>query len=655
MPSTAITLVPGVNTTKTLSKNEAGISLSDQIRFREGLVEKLGGWTSYYSGTFANPPRALWAWRDFQNSVFLAVGTSNQLAAITSGVLRDITPRVLTSNLTNCFTGVSSDPVNIISVLSVTDASYQPKLGGPPELAYFEDIVSAGGITISGYKTIQNIAGTPNSYYLFLPGEVYASPFSNQMNAPTYTTTSGSSTISVALTGHGVTVGFQYAITNTVNVGGLSLSGAFTVLTVPNANTFTIATNTAAASSASQLANGGNLTIRYSPAPQVGSSLVGTPITATDWSLANYGQLLIACAVGGTIYQYQTNGNYLTGRTVQNSPQASGIIISDSAQQLIAYGGNPATLFDPNFVAWSDTGNITVWLAKIGNQAGSFRIPTGSAVIGAASVASSLNLIWTDVDVWTMQYVGYPIVYGFTKIAVGCGLIAQFAWAKLGIYTFWMSQKRFWVYDGQSVQPLDCPVYDNVFPIISAANAWKIRGGSNSQFNEVEWFFPSTSGSGENDMYVKFNPIENAWDYGSVPRSAWIDQSIAGSPIGASPSGKIYQHETSPNADSVAMTPTFTTGLFQISEGEDIVFFDRIRPDFKFPLGTGTVQVTINTYKYPGDAPVVKGPYSFTQATEYISTRCRGRYISLTFSSSDLNSFWRIGRNQVRFAVDGRR
>ena len=101
------------------------------------------------------------------------------------------------------------------------------------------------------------------------------------------------------------------------------------------------------------------------------------------------------------------------------------------------------------------------------------------------------------------------------------------------------------------------------------------------------------------------------------------------------------------------MGPGHGGGAFD--EGEGFAFVDRIRPDFRFPQGSGTVQVTVLTYKYPGDQPVVKGPYGFTQATEYISTRCRGRYVAMKFSGNDVGSFWRLGRTQFRYAPDGRR
>ena len=657
MPSSAVKLVPGVNTDRTPSLNETGISASNLIRFREGLVEKRGGWTRYLAAALSPVPRALWPYRDFLGQVFLAIGSTNGLAVANAGVLTDITPRVLVSRLAPSAFSSPFGQGGGAGLVGVNDPSFTST--AKTNIA-FQDIFSYDGITISGPYTATPFATASTTYFFAAAGIVSSGPGTG-LAFPTYSTTQGSPTVNVQLNGHGLTAAgnaatpYKFALTNPVSVGGITLVGAQTVSTVVDANNFTVQFDGVATATASVTPGNGTVAVTYNVAPMYGQAVQGTKLVAQDWSLGNYGKLLIACAAGGSIYQWDSTGAYITAGVVANSPQASGILISDAAQQIVAYGGNPATLFDPNYVAWSDTGNPTQWAAAIGNQAGSYRIPTGSAIIGAATVAQTLILLWTDVDVWAMQYVGYPTVYGFTKIATGCGLVGQFAWARMGGLTYWMSQNKFWVFDGQSVQPLACPVFDSVFPRISKLNVWKIRGGSNAAFGEVMWFFPSTSGTGENDTYVCYNPGEGTWDVGTMPRSAWCDQSVAGLPIGADPQGDVFQHETSPDAAGQPLSWSFTTGLFQIDEGEGLAFLDRIRPDFRFPQGAGTVQVSVLTYKYPGDAPVTRGPYSFTQATEYITTRCRGRYVAFQFSGSDLGSFWRIGRTQYRYQVDGRR
>ena len=187
----------------------------------------------------------------------------------------------------------------------------------------------------------------------------------------------------------------------------------------------------------------------------------------------------------------------------------------------------------------------------------------------------------------------------------------------------------------------------------------------NTPFNEVGWYYPSLSSAGENDSYVKMNMLEpNApWDIGPISqmqRSAWIDQSLLGPPIGASSSGIIYLQETTPDADGVPLIPSFTTGFFFLDESEQFVFVDQFYPDFRWETFAGNtsaqISITFNVTNFPGDDPSTFGPYVVTQATEYISVRFRGRLMSLTISSSDSGTWWRAGSiMKYRYNASGRR
>jgi hypothetical protein len=158
---------------------------------------------------------------------------------------------------------------------------------------------------------------------------------------------------------------------------------------------------------------------------------------------------------------------------------------------------------------------------------------------------------------------------------------------------------------------------------------------------------------------VKFSTYLNIWDYGSLGRSAWVDQSVLGPPIGADPASLyLYQHETSNDADGVAMNPSFQTGYFAIGEGDNKTFVDWVWPDFKWgqlsQAQTANVQISFLAADYPGDTPTLYGPYTVTQATEYFYTRLRARLVAVKISSNDLGSFWRIGNVRYRYAPDGR-
>ena len=271
------------------------------------------------------------------------------------------------------------------------------------------------------------------------------------------------------------------------------------------------------------------------------------------------------------------------------------------------------------------------------------------------------NLICTDLDLWAMNYVGYPDTYGFNKIGAGAGLASSHAAQQLRGGVYWMGVSNFYKYAGSGVQVVPCDVWDYVFQRLNLPFVSNVRAMPNTPFNEAGWFFPSLSGSGENDSYVKFNITEpgNPWDYGTLPRSAWIDQTVLGSPIGAVAGGVIYQHEQGQDAAGSPIVASFTTGYTYLTDGEDFVFVDQAYPDMIWELqGANTsaqIQVTFLTVNYPGDTPIPYGPYVVTSATQYISLRFRARQVAIQVQSSDLGSFWRLGKIRFRFAASGRR
>jgi hypothetical protein len=227
---------------------------------------------------------------------------------------------------------------------------------------------------------------------------------------------------------------------------------------------------------------------------------------------------------------------------------------------------------------------------------------------------------------------------------------------------YWMGPTNFYAFTGQGVAVLPCSVWDFVFQNLNTAFSANVRAMPNTPFNEVGWEFPSSaSTNGECDSYVKMNITEPGapWDYGSLPRSAWIDQTVLGMPVAAAPTGVIYQQETTNDADGGPLNASFTTGYFYIAEGEDFAFVDQIIPDFKWGTYAGSqnaqVQLSFNVLNYPGNTATVYGPYTVTQATEFITVRFRGRQMSITVQSSDVGSFWRLGKVRYRYMADGRR
>jgi hypothetical protein len=315
-------------------------------------------------------------------------------------------------------------------------------------------------------------------------------------------------------------------------------------------------------------------------------------------------------------------------------------------------------------IRWSDVNDYDEWIALVTNQAGSYRLPKGSRIVQCIQAAQQA-LVWTDLGIWAMQYSGPPYVYQFNELGTGCGLVGRKAAGSVSGIVYWMGQSQFYRLAGSGVEPVRCPVWDVVFQDLDTTNLDKIRFAANSRFGEVAWHFPTISNGGENEGYVKYNYVLDQWDYGFnnasnpyVSRSAWINESVLGPPIGAALNQYIYQHEVSQNADNVAMNSSFQTGYFVLTEADVKMFIDQVWPDMKWGYYGGTqgadILLTFYVTDYPGQTPLTYGPYTLTQATTYVTPRFRGRLVSIKIESNDIDSFWRLGNFRYRIQPDGR-
>jgi hypothetical protein len=381
--------------------------------------------------------------------------------------------------------------------------------------------------------------------------------------------------------------------------------------------------------------------------------------SATDWSLGNWGETLISCPRNNGIYQWDPQLGAASSALIPTAPIANqGMFIAMPQRQIVAYGSTYNGIQQPLLVRWCDIGNFNVWSPQVTNQAGSYIIPKGSRIVGGIQ-GPQQGLIWTDLGVWAMQYVSQPYIYQFNEIGAGCGMVAEKAAGAINGDVYWMGLKQFFKLAGSGVEPVNCPVWDVVFQNLNMDYADNIRVAVNSSFHEIAWYYPSNdSVNGENDSYVKLNVLINQWDYGTLDRSAWLDQSVLGQPIGASPTGYIYQHEVSLNADDQPMASSFRTGFFQMSEAELKMFVDQVWPDMKWGYYNGAqnanVGITFHVADYPDGQVSSYGPYNLTEATTYITPRFRGRLVSIEISSNDLNTFWRLGGIRYRLQPDGK-
>ena len=472
----------------------------------------------------------------------------------------------------------------------------------------------------------------------------------------------------------------------------MTIQATYTVNSVTDANNFLITASNAANANLTFNMNGNNVEIVYyinlGPAATgtgygiggyglggygtgvVPTSQTGNPITATDWTEDNFGQDFIACPKNGGLYFWDPTGGFSNAALMPTAPIFNrGAFVAMPEQQVFAYGSTTSLIDpelggigveqDPLLIRWCDIGDFSDWIGTSTNQAGQFRLSRGSMIVGGMQAANQ-SLFWTDEDLWAATYINAPLVYSFNMITAGCGLIGQHAACQLRGVVYWMGVSNFFVLGGGGAVPLPCSVWDVVFQNLDTANQSKCRAAANTPFNEVFFFYPSKSGgTGENDSYVKVNVVTGEWDYGSLGRSAWIDQSVLGMPIGASPQSIIYQHETTNDADGAPLVSGFTTGYWQMSEGEQLNFLDWFLPDFKWGLFGGSqsaqIQVTLFGIDYAGDTPVQFGPYTVTQSSQFFNPRIRKRFVAMQVQSSDLGSFWRIGGSRVRTNADGRR
>ncbi len=265
-----------------------------------------------------------------------------------------------------------------------------------------------------------------------------------------------------------------------------------------------------------------------------------------------------------------------------------------------------------------------------------------------------------------MQYLGQPYVYGFNELAAGCGLIAPKAAGVLGGDVYWMSQSQFFTIVNGSPQILPCSVWDVVFQNLDTANYASIRCAPNSRFSEIAWYYPTVGSNGVNTNYVKYNQVLNCWDFGVLGRSAWVDQSVLGAPIGTDAvTNMVYQHETSTSYPGTTSVPQFTTGWFALAEGDLKAFVDEVWPDMRWNYygksGSAQVNVTFTTADFPFQTTsttppaVTAGPYTFTNTSTYITPRLRGRLMSINVASSGMNTaFWRLGNIRYRVMLDGK-
>lgn len=794
MPFRTIRLAPGVNIEQTPTYNQTNLADSNLVRFYQGMVQKLGGWSHMNTTPLIGTCRGMAAWADQNQNIYTACGTEQRLQVLEAGAILDITPVVQTDNITPTVGTTAGSPT-----VTISDGDYSPSVN---DWINFTTQVSVGGLILYGYYQVTGFTGG-TEYTITSASNATSTAAVGAV--PVFTTTVGGDVVKVTLANHGLVTGNSITFALSTTVGGVTIDGVYPV-TVLDANDFTISVASTATSSASASMNGGDMQILYLLPTGLA---VNTPLTGwgvgnwgegnwgvgdgeqitgymRQWSMANWGLSLIASYTQGGIYYWtppvvspaqplatvlspppepvltytaggtlaaqsyyvkttyvQSNGGETLPSTESSitvpannvlnvaSPPASGsasgwnvyvgnssgaeteqntgsmaiganyvepitglvaggnsvptvnttsgsplynnsIFIIPQAQIIVALGAEAGGTQNNLLVRWCDAGDFTDWVATATNQAGSFLFSSGTKIIGGTPVGLGA-LIWTDVDVWYMQYIGYPLVFSFTQLAGSCGIMSMRSGADTAGFVIWLSTRGFFTYQaGGGVDAMESPVWDWVFENIDLSQTDACHLAVNSLYNEMGWHFPvsptSPIYSPETPYaYVKYNFVENAWDKGissQYQRTAWIEKNPQSYPAGTDLNGIIQQHEVSNDADGAPMAWSFQTGYFSLMEGEEFIFVDLIVPDFAVNW-TGTTPPVINVSLLCTDYPVglavgeplQDGPYPInfgTPANLMVPVRMRARQIALLFQGNDLGSFFRIGAVRVRFAADGR-
>lgn len=673
MPIGTIKLKPGINAQATQSDNRDGYSRCNLIRWKDGRPQKLGGWARISDTTISGLARGLHSWADLLGNPYLIVGTEQRVQLYDGGSLYDITPLRATVDIAVQFSTTSGSPtVNIKHVAHGASAG---------DWINLQTQVAVGGLVVYAYYAIATVVDADN--YTITHTSNATANVTNGGAVASFHTNNALPTVDVTLAAHGLAIGNLFVVEIPVTVGGITISGTYSVTSVTNANTFVITHSVVATSTATLSQNGGNAhilyllssglsTATYSVGYGVGGygsgdygsgSGTGAVNPLRVWHFDSWGEDAIGNYTGGPFYIWiPPIGTHPRMTLIATAPMMNTASFVAMPQQiLVALGTETGGVRDPNLIRWSAVGDYTNFVATATNQAGSFRIPTGARIVGGIQ-APQQALIWTDLDLWTMRYIQPPFVFGFTRVAGNCGLISSRAAYTGGTVTYWMTTGGVSKWAGGTVDDVPCPVWDIVFRNLNILQAEKIFAAGNSDFGEVAWFYASATGSGEIDSYFKLNTQEfdaqgnMCWDYGSLVRTAWEDRSVFGPPVGADAAGYLQQHEVSNNADGAAMVGTFIESGYQdLGDGQDVIVIDQLRPDFVRDAGTIMV-LTLKSMMVPEDTVKSYGPFSMPIGKKYVnpSPRVRGRQVAFRIGSDNADSFWRFGLIRYRWAPDGR-
>jgi hypothetical protein len=375
-------------------------------------------------------------------------------------------------------------------------------------------------------------------------------------------------------------------------------------------------------------------------------------------------------------------GNYSFSYAGAFVPTTTYQVVASSIQQfVIAYGANPyvpgtpSTTFNPMLVRWSDQANAYQWIPQVTNQSGEFTLTNGSYIMAARTTRQEI-LVWTDSCLYSQQYLGSPYVWGFQVLMDNISVMSPNCMITVNNITYWMGRDRFYMYSGR-VEVLPCSLRQYIFGDINTDQGYQVFAGSNEAYNEVWWFYVSNSSGGTSiDKYVIYNYLDRVWYYGTMARTAWLQDGTQPYPIAADYNGRLLFHENGCDDQSTSATLPIDAYVqssdFDIGDGHNFGFVWRILPDVNFngsttnqPLVTMTVKPRQNSGTPYGaaDNPQVQSAQNYTTIPAFtiqefdgqVYTRLRGRQMSFRIESNTVGVAWQLGSPRIDIRPDGRR
>jgi hypothetical protein len=708
MPLTKLQFIPGVNRETTGYANEGGWWDIDKVRFRMGYPEKIGGWEKFSPAYFLGTCRFINPWVALDSNEFVGFGTTDKFYIYGSGVYNDVTPIRSTTAAGDVTFVVGRTTLNgaitaTQDTITLTSVTNFPTTGGrikiDSEALTYSSISSGAPTTLIGVT--RGVDGTTAASHLtgaaVSLATITVTDASHGAFEGDFVTFSGAVSLGGNVTAP--VLNQEYQIESIINANTYTVS-ARTVSSIPSVTTTTGLSPTYVYSAAGDTGTGGTATVGvYQINSGLDTSILGTGWGAGTWSRGtwgsgasvtvtgarlrlwggdNYGENLVFNVRDGGVYYWDKDTAYPRAVALSSLPGATyapqiakQTMVSDTDRHVIAFGCDDEFtpgVQDPLLIRFSSQEDLTDWQTLPTNTAGSLRIGTGSEIVCAIETKQQM-LVFTDVSVHAMQYLGPPFTFGISVISDNVSIAGPNAAISVDDAVFWMGQGTFFVYDGVVTQ-LPCTLLDYVFLDFNSSQSDKIVCGANQNFGEIWWFYPSATSS-ENDRYVVYNYQSKLWYFGTLARTAWTHKNVGIYPLATSLDHAAYLHEfgwddgsTSPAS---AITAYIESSGQDIGDGDQFSFITRIIPDITFlnSSGTPSAVLTIKMANFPGanfsagqtnNRSVVRSAaYPVEQYTEQLYVRARGRSFVFRVESSETGVGWRFGLPRIDLRTDGRR